>query len=876
MLDRISSKLAAATLMLVCSMATSAEQLVRAPGWLAILPDDAPPANQQVRAKGQQWFVDSNKGDDAGVGSKQQPWKTLGKLKRAGLSSGDVVWLRCGSVWRESLDMDGRAFPQDITIAAEVGCGSGQVPSIRGSDVVNSNWSSDPTLSGVSMVDRFGAVEGLLYKGQRGMLARFPDGAAPGREFALADGINKARGFRLREKERRIVGDRDLTGATVYVRVYPWQVEKATVRNYDASSGVVTLDKDLSSQILNGAGYIFEGKKWMLSAPGEWWHDTQSKRLFLFTFDGQRPQSGDVEVVVRDHAVRINNASQLRLAGVDLRHTIRTALDVTDVSDAALDGLDIADPGEYGVVIYRSKRVVFRGGRVERSGWHAVLTREAPGSVVTGNVILEHGLAGRAGGSGAAIAVRGERTVVSGNLVNRAANSGIHFFNLQGTQIVGNTVIQSCLRLTDCGGIQTWTGDSPALATRRLLVRSIVKDNVILGGSGNLEGAAGRGRFQSNGIYLDSMTGGVEVSNNRIAGTENGFYMHNAQFNTIAGNTVRSVTHASVATHMSVPGGDTIRGNRFRGNRLFSKPSFAGRDEVYAFKWQQPGAAGRLFAGDDANEIKDNQVLRIGAEGETRWYVGETNTARVISESDWRGFAKSEREQVVALKNPRAAKRFAKEGTNLLPDGDFRSGTSSWQTYFNPAGRGGSVAALRCGDSACLKLITGHAADSVSSKPFRLESEPGRNEHVLRFTIQMGSKEGAVRVSVRRDGPPYDHFGLDHPPMRLNPGQELRVELPFQATSSDAARLFIGVDPGVEVRLSRASVTRLETPPPSSLTAAGALFIVNLTDKRQAVKCSDTRLTECSSLDEQGKDIAWPLRVNAGEGVTIFPLEQGN
>lgn len=843
---------------------------MRAPGWLAILPNDSQPVIPEVRAKGSEWFVDANRGDDFAPGTKKQPWKTLGKLKRAGLSSGDVVRLKCGSVWREAFDIDARTWPQGVVLAAEAGCGTNQAPSIRGSDMVSASWSSDGAAAGDFSVDRFGAVGGLVYKGQRALLARFPDYGGPGKEFALADGLNGQRSFRLRDKERRAIGERELIGANVYVRIFPWQVDKATVRNYDASSGVVTLDRDLPTRILNGAGYIFEGKKWMLNAPGEWWQDAQAKRLHLISPDGQRPQAGDVEVVVREHALRIRGASQLRVVGLDLRQTSKSALEVHDADDIAIDGLSISDPGEIGALIYRSNRVAFRGARIERSGLSAVVTRDAPDGVVSGNLILDHGLDGYPGGNAAAIVVKGERTVVSGNQVIRSAAPGIHFFNLQGTKIIDNQVIRPCIRLTDCGGIQTWTSDSPDQATKRLQVRTVVKDNVILGGGSNLEGSSGRGRNQSNGIYFDSMTGGVQAVDNVIAGTENGFYIHNSQFNTVTGNLVRSVTHASITAHMSIPGADAIRGNRVKGNRLFSRPLSSEGDEVFAFKWQQPNDPDNLFSGSDANEVQENQVLKAGSEGQTHWYVGENQTARAMAQNDWRKFAKNEKEQAISLP-PDADRKKGKDGANVLPDGDFKSIASNWQAYFNPAGRGGAVSAANCGGTPCLKFITGHPSDVLSSKSFRLQADSGQNDYVLRFTMKAGPKGGSVRVSVRRDGPPYDNFGLDQPAMRLDPEQVLRVELPFQATSTDAARMYVSLDPGAEVYLSRASLTHVDAPASSPVTAARSLFIINLSPKAQAVGCAETKLADCSSLDEQGKDVKWPINLPSGQGVTLFP-----
>jgi len=850
---------------------TSAEVL-RAPGWLAVLPEGGQPQVPDVRAKGREWFVDSNRGDDAGAGSKTSPWKSLGRLARAGLASGDVVRLRCGSVWRETLAIDARVTSGGLTIASEAGCPAAKLPSIRGSEVVDAGWQADPGQPTASVVDRFGAVSAVFVRGQRLMPARMPNFSGIGQEFAQADGQNSLRSFRLKDKERRLVGDRDLVGATVYVRAVPWQIEKATVSRYDPASGVVTLDKDLTSTVLTGAGYIFEGKRWMLDSPGEWFHDNRGKRLYILTSDGQRPRAGEVEVAARESALVVRNAKQVRLVGLDLRHTSHAALDVQDSKDLVLEGLNIEDPGEYGVLIYRSEGVSLRGARVSGAGLSGVLTREAPRGVISGNAIVDTGLLGRAGGANGAIVVNGEGSLVDGNLVMRSANPGIHFFNKDGTKVQRNVVVRPCLRMADCGGIYTWTAHSPAQATRQRIQRATVKDNIVLGGAGNLEGTAGRGRNQSVGIYLDEMTGGVQVLDNLLAGMENGIYLHNAQFNNIQGNTIRAVSHASVTAHMSLPDADVIRGNRIRGNSLVSRPASRGGDEVFAFKWQQQADPSRLFAGEDANQIQDNAVVRVGADGATRWYVGEGLTARTWSPDDWKRFAGGDRERVLKLA-PEAATVSKTDAVNLIADGGFRAKPPGWSPYFNPAGSGGGMAITSCDGTPCLRFTPGHASDVLSSKSFQLESEPARNQYVLRYTVKAGPAGGRIRATVRRNGPPYDTFGLDQTPLRLAPGQVWRAELPFDANSSDPARLDFSAEPGGEYFLSAVSVVRVDSAPGAQVTNARSLLLVNLSDQVQSLSCQDVRLSSCAAIDEQGQEVKWPLAVAPGQHVCVFPRQ---
>lgn len=854
---------------------SGAAELLRAPGWLAAMPDDSQPLVPEVRAKGREWFVDSLKGDDSGAGSKSAPWKTLGRLKRASLATGDVVRLRCGSVWRETLQIDGRSWPSGVAVASEGSCASGTAPSIRGSDVVESNWQADGAQPGVSVADRFGAADAVIMKGQRMTLARMPDYRGVGQEFAQADGLNSPRSFRLRDKERRQVGERDLVGSTVHVRVVAWQVEKAVVRRYEPGSGVVTLDKDLSSTILTGAGYILEGKRWMLDAPGEWFHDNQAKRLYLMPPDRQRPKPGEVEVVARENAVTVRGAKQLSLIGLDIRQTSQVALLAANSSDLTFDGLDFSDPGEYAMVIDQSSGIALRGSRVRGGGWASVMLRNTNDALIDGNVITDSGLAGRASGSSAAIIANGERNVVTRNLVLRSANVGIRFANKEGNRVSRNLVLQPCMRMTDCGGIYTWTGHSPSLAARKRLTRAVVQENTVLGLASNLEGTGGRGRNLSMGIYLDEMSSGVKVQENLVAGSENGIYMHNAQFNDIVGNTVRSVSHASVMASMTLPDADVVRGNRVLNNSLVSRPPSRGGDEVFAFKWLQRADPAGFFSGEDANEVRNNLILKAGVEGHTRWIVGHGVSTRVLSSGEWKRFAGSEREQVLNLP-PEPALKARQDRPSLVFDGDFRARPSGWSAYFKPTGAGGAATPGNCDGTPCLRLVTGHAGDVLSSKSFRMDAQPGRNQYVLRYTAKAGSKGATIRATVRRNGPPYDGFGLDQPPMRLQPGQVFRAELAFESASSDPARIDFSAEPGAEVQLSQVSLTKDDAPTAQQITVGRSLLLINLNQKEQSLTCADTQLTDCAVIDDQGREVRWPVPLAPRQSMTVYPRQTPN
>jgi parallel beta-helix repeat protein len=77
------------------------------------------------------YYVDSAGGNDGSSGrSAFQPWKTLRKVSKTKLAAGDLVRLRCGGVWRETLDVNGSGTTGKPIIVESYG--EGEPPLIEG------------------------------------------------------------------------------------------------------------------------------------------------------------------------------------------------------------------------------------------------------------------------------------------------------------------------------------------------------------------------------------------------------------------------------------------------------------------------------------------------------------------------------------------------------------------------------------------------------------------------------------------------------------------------------------------------------------------------------------------------------------------------
>jgi O-antigen ligase len=86
------------------------------------------------------YYADSAAGNDASAGtSAAHPWRTLGRINHFSFQPGDVTYLKRGSVFRETLEPEGRG-DANFRGVSFLAYGSGAPPAINGSDLIT-QWS---------------------------------------------------------------------------------------------------------------------------------------------------------------------------------------------------------------------------------------------------------------------------------------------------------------------------------------------------------------------------------------------------------------------------------------------------------------------------------------------------------------------------------------------------------------------------------------------------------------------------------------------------------------------------------------------------------------------------------------------------------------
>ena len=879
-LHNLSTAAVLGTAALLFSPVVHADAPWHGPGWVAI-PDEAPPPPAGPPSfAGKGWYVDADTGDDAYPGTQSQPWKTLQRAARARLERGDALLLKCGSVWRETLDLP-RGFSSGghILIAGWGDCSPLRRPTIKGSMAVpTASWHRQD-LEGRSLLTAPSAepVSRLFLNGELLTHARFPNFNRVGDEFAATAQAGTRNTFRLRPAEMHAIGNHPIVGASIFVRTEPWRIERAQVAGYDAASGEVTLDHPLSIAIPSAAGYFFEGKPWMIDAPGEWAYDADTRQILLRPPRGPLTATDMVEATVRDDGLRADGIAELHIQQLKIEQVEQNGIVLTNSSRAALDDLVVRHARRYGIWLKNAPDASVRTSRIEAAGWTG-LRVEGDGASIVGNAVVDTGLRGLADGSDAAISIDGRNGVVERNRVQRSSLMGIRFSSLKGVRIQHNDIFFPCSRLTDCGGIYTWTAAYPTAPSSVPRSGARIEGNFVVGARGNLDGTGGRGAHRATGIYLDELSSGIVVKGNIVSDVEIGIFFHNAAGNEVNGNTVWGASHASFSADETRSDTEVIRANRVDGNLFMSYQGYrlsgAGIPEelpVHALEWDHPQDSSRFFRGEGANIVEANTVLTPSARDQASWAMAVRGTRSILPGAAWRTFASADTTATPAAYQPL---RVTRSGVNLVKNGGLES-TSPWTAYFDPAGagQGSFTIAPHAGcNGPCARFVPGRPSDQLSSNSFELGTQAGEDLYLLEYTAIGGTNGGLRKAIVRRASAPWDSLGLNQPSQPLAEGQRVRVQALFRATGTGPARIDFYGAVGGETFIDDVSLRAVKAYEIADLTRLTA-HLMNLDNRPHDVACADTALSTCDAVDERGRPVRWPLHLGPRTSRIVFALD---
>lgn len=851
-------------------------------GFTAATPTVAASADYVASYTGKAFFVDNTAGNDNNPGTQALPWKSLAKASTAVLASGDALLLKCGEVWRESLEVDNKFAPEgNVLIGGYGDCSGKRRPVIRASDWVSpTNWVRTSDTGPVYVKDYTRPVNRLMLDGKPLTLARYPNFKGVGAEFAIANNASSNLAFLMAPSDLANLADKDIVGATIYIKVTQWKVEKAVITAFDATTGRVTLNRSMPYRIQTGCGYIIEGKRWMLDAPNEWFFDDVAKQLYLWTPTGAPASTlTGLEASWRENGLVVKWFSGPRIERVSVEQAAHDGMELLETPDAVVSDVRVVQAQELGISLLTSPRSVVKDSVVEGAGVTAIITRASDDSKVQRNQVSDTGMTGQSGYSEAAITIMGTNALAEGNIVQRSSLFGIRFANRAGAIVRDNTVISSCMRFTDCAGIYTYTlsTDTPLPEVRGS--GALVTNNVVLNSISNQEGCGYSCKNMAQGIYLDELTTGVTITGNTISDVETGIGLLNCKFNTVSKNTVRGSRFASFRATQTRYDKNAMRGNLIEGNSFSSSVSMGLLSSglpgevtrVAGQSWIHLSNPQLMFAGTNPNVVVGNEYVSVAGPGEASWSLstfGGSNT--ILKASSWKTYAPTDVEVNLIRYRPYVA---TTDSTSLIQNGDFATKSpTSWTPSFAPTGSGGRFTISNhaaCGGKNCGRFVAGASSDYLLSNTFTLNNTAGQNLYVLKFTAIGGGASSTTRAFVRRTVSPWDNFGLSLPTTAVVPGQRTDVETFFLANSSDPGVLDLrGVVAG-ETFFADVSLKRVQSMAFTDLTKLVS-HVVNTGSTAATFPCVAMKVSSCDMIDETGAKVVWPVAVPARSSKTLY------
>jgi parallel beta-helix repeat protein len=461
----------------------------------------------------------SNSGDDANSGtSPAAPWKSLAKVQTADLKPGDAVLFRRGDEWVGTLTIQASgAAGNPIVFGAY---DKGVRPKLYGSETVT-DWTQH---SGSIFKASFPKpIAQLFLDGARMRLARYPN-----QGYVSVSSLQSSTQFTANALDAAL----DYTGATWFGRTDYWIME--TMQVTASNSKTLTLGSAPSSHLNVGEGFILMNKLAFLDQPGEWFYDSSTSTVYLWTPNGDSPSSYTIRGTVHDNGVVANNKDHVTVRDLEILHQAKAGIHSPNSDSFTIKNNEIAFQEEVGIRNdSASVNMVIADNVIRGVNGIGIWLWAANKLLVTDNRIYDVAVwdgIGNAGifriNAGSAMEIEGSEHVIRYNRV--IGTGGVGIFYRGAATIEYNFVQNVCLIKDDGGGIYTNTSGSSAT----------IRQNIVLDAVGTPEGFTST-RSMAEGIYVDEIAAGVTVEGNTVARCGNsGIKLHKNAGTVVRYNTI--------------------------------------------------------------------------------------------------------------------------------------------------------------------------------------------------------------------------------------------------------------------------------------------------------------------------------------------------
>ena len=466
----------------------------------------------------------STSGNDLNSGtSLTSPWKTLAKVQAESskFAAGDVIAFKGGERFFGSLTLTGLSgtATNPITITSY---DTGKAV-LTGSKSIT-GWTK---YSGNVWVASVNEEVFQLFRADTVLTnARIPEIKG---KYAIENNflhintvVNNRRSFICTE----LIGAPNMVGATVHVSTYTWLFHKAVITAFNSATGQVTIGSDISGVFEPGQKVFINNHLNFLNSEGDWYYDTSSKRLYLFSVTTPNSILGNT---LNTNCFTINDGAYVKVENLSIQHYGLDGVYSSKVDNLSLLNNEFYYCYETSIHVQDAVNSVIEGNFIKGSS-HAGIKNYNGGSRISSNSIYDAGSPeflnkfGFQGGIG--INTIGKDGVVSNNKIYNSGYNGISYSGYN--SVVKNNFIKYFhLSTSDGGGIYSYFG-----------TKATVAENIIIGYPVD-ETITFKNRRITQGIYLDNNTIDATVIDNTVVNSELGIALNfGTKNNVIKGNTI--------------------------------------------------------------------------------------------------------------------------------------------------------------------------------------------------------------------------------------------------------------------------------------------------------------------------------------------------
>ncbi|MCK4824995.1 right-handed parallel beta-helix repeat-containing protein, partial [bacterium] len=421
------------------------------------------------------YYIDAINGNNAFSGTSADnvgngvdgPWKTLSRLSQQALVGGDSVLLHCDNQWNEMLDLDllgsGTTFGSDTITFGSYGTSCISKPRIQGADLVT-GWvldSSDPTGKTYYSDNISTPIYQLLADGEFLRPAQHPSFGY----YSIDQNSTGTDGkqYLIDADQLLVPTGESIVNANVFIRTRHWEIEERQVTSYDNLTGEIRWENNTEFDIQEGFGYYLSGLQWMLDEHGEWYQDSDTLRLWVRTFNGDTPENYKIQASVREYGIvnpRVRTIDDIKITGIEIANPGTAGILLFDSVQVEISDVDIVNSGgqgiylkNYGTDSSQELNTSVVNCKISNTVREGIWLKNHDNTVVDGNVVTNAGTIGAPVKTLAAILAE-HGSIISNNIVRNTGYLGIFFY--RNSIVKNNHVIDACTVLDDCGGIYTW------------------------------------------------------------------------------------------------------------------------------------------------------------------------------------------------------------------------------------------------------------------------------------------------------------------------------------------------------------------------------------------------------------------------------------